>query len=110
MLCCHLIFGESQFDDSFRISHAGLRELSFREKAQLAVDLGLPVIEAARTEFETLNDCRELRDACGELDVEGTFVGRPGIMVRSVRPKLENQTIEVYGNWGPQAVAPRDDD
>ena len=74
------------------------------------MDLGLPVIEAARTEFATLDDCRELLDACGELGVEVISLVRPGVMVRSVRPKLENQTIEVYGNWGPQAVAPRDDD
>ena len=54
----------------------GLRELSFRQKAQLAVDLGLPVIEAARTEFETLDDCRDLWDACAELGVGG-HVPRP---------------------------------
>ena len=42
----------------------GLRELSFREKAQLAADLGLPVIEVARTEFSTLADCDELNEAC----------------------------------------------
>ena len=53
----------------------GLRELSFRQKAQLAADLGLPAIEVARTEFATLDDCRELRDACAELGVEVTSVG-----------------------------------
>jgi ectoine hydroxylase-related dioxygenase (phytanoyl-CoA dioxygenase family) len=44
------------------------------------------------------------------LQVSGQAMGRPGTIVQGVRPKLENQTIEVYGNWGPQAVAPRDDD
>ena len=69
----------------------GLRELSFREKAQLAADLGLPVIEAARTEFATLDDCRELRDACGELGVEVTSVG--GAM-NLCDPTLEEETLE----------------
>ena len=53
----------------------GLRELSFRQKAQLAADLGLPVIEVGRPEFASLDDCRELRDACGELGVAVTSVG-----------------------------------
>ena len=44
------------------------------------------------------------------LQVSGQAMGRPGTLVRGVRPKLESQSIEVYGNWGPQAVAPRDDD
>ena len=54
----------------------GLRELSFWEKAQLAADLGLPVIVAARTEFAALDDCRDLWDACAELGVGG-HVPRP---------------------------------
>ena len=53
----------------------GLRELSFRQKAQLAVDLGLPVIEAARTEFASLEDCKELKAASAELGVEVTSMG-----------------------------------
>lgn len=69
----------------------GLRELSFRQKAQLAADLGLPVIEVARTEFETLDDCRELRDACGELGVQVTSVG--GAM-NLCDPSLEEETTE----------------
>ena len=69
----------------------GLRELSFREKAQLAADLGLPVIEVGRPEFATLDECRELRDACGELGVEVTSVG--GSM-NLCDPALEEETTE----------------
>ncbi|MDE2815082.1 MAG: sugar phosphate isomerase/epimerase [Chloroflexota bacterium] len=69
----------------------GLRELSFRQKAQLAADLGLPVIEVGRPEFATLDDCRELRDACGELGVEVTSVG--GSM-NLCDPALEKETTE----------------
>jgi len=69
----------------------GLRELSFWQKAQLAADLGLPVIEVGRPEFATLDDCRELRDACGELGVEVTSVG--GSM-NLCDPALEEETTE----------------
>ena len=69
----------------------GLRGLSFREKAQLAADLGLPVIEVARTEFASLDDCRELRDACGELGVAVTSVG--GAM-NLCDPALLEDTLE----------------
>jgi phytanoyl-CoA hydroxylase len=39
--------------------------------------------------------------------VFGQAMGRPGIMVRGVRPKIEGQEVNVYGNWSaPQpAVA-----
>jgi ectoine hydroxylase-related dioxygenase (phytanoyl-CoA dioxygenase family) len=40
----------------------------------------------------------------------GQAMGRPGIMVHGVRPKVEGVTLDVYGNWGKQAQAPRDDD
>ena len=53
----------------------GLKALSFRQKAQLAADLALPVIEVARTEFDTLDDCREMREACADLGVEITSMG-----------------------------------
>ena len=69
----------------------GLKGLSFREKAQLAADFELPAIEVARTEFATLDDCRELRDACGELGVEVTSVG--GAM-NLCDPTLEEETTE----------------
>jgi ectoine hydroxylase-related dioxygenase (phytanoyl-CoA dioxygenase family) len=29
----------------------------------------------------------------------GQAMGRPGVMVRGVRPKVEGVTISVYGNW-----------
>ena len=53
----------------------GLRELSFRQKVQLAADLWLPAIEVARTEFAALDDCDELNEACAELGVEVTSMG-----------------------------------
>ena len=53
----------------------GLKALSFREKVQLAADLGLPVIEVARTEFASLEDCKELKGASAELGVEVTSMG-----------------------------------
>jgi hypothetical protein len=31
----------------------------------------------------------------------GQGMGRPGILVRGVRPKVEGMTISVYGNWTP---------
>ncbi|MGH2353381.1 MAG: phytanoyl-CoA dioxygenase family protein [Chloroflexota bacterium] len=48
--------------------------------------------------------------------VSGQGMGRPGIMVHGVRPKLEGQAVSVYGNydvyrnWGPEAMPIRDDD
>ena len=54
----------------------GLRELSFRQKAQLAADLGLPVIEAARTEFETLADCDKLKEGQRGIRRGGDVGGR----------------------------------
>ena len=69
----------------------GLRALSFREKVQLAGDLELPVIEVARTEFETLADCRELNEACAELGVEVTSMG--GAM-NLCDPALKDETLE----------------
>lgn len=33
----------------------------------------------------------------------GQAMGRPGIMVRGVRPRVEGQEISVYGNWTPKA-------
>ena len=53
----------------------GLKALSFREKVQLAADLGLPAIEVARTEFASLEDCKELKAASAELGVEVTSMG-----------------------------------
>lgn len=35
----------------------------------------------------------------------GQGLGRPGIMVKGVRPKVEGVEINVYGNWTPPAVA-----
>ena len=69
----------------------GLRELSFREKAQLAADLALPAIEVARTEFDSLGDCDELNAACAELGVEVTSVG--GAMTLC-DPALRAETLE----------------
>ena len=33
----------------------------------------------------------------------GQAFGRPGIIVKGVRPKIEGQEIKVYGNWMPNA-------
>jgi phytanoyl-CoA hydroxylase len=33
------------------------------------------------------------------LQVAGQAMGRPGIMVKGVRPKIDSQEINVYGNW-----------
>lgn len=33
------------------------------------------------------------------LQVGGQAMGRPGIVVRGVRPKIEGQELSVYGNW-----------
>lgn len=35
------------------------------------------------------------------LQVYGQAMGRPGIMVKGVRPKVENYAVNVYGNWSP---------
>ena len=53
----------------------GLKALSYWEKAQRTAALGLPVIEVARTEFASLDDCDELDAACAELGVAVTSVG-----------------------------------
>lgn len=38
--------------------------------------------------------------------VAGQAMGRPGIIVKGVRPKIEDQVVDVYGNWRPaEAVA-----
>ncbi|MCC6446263.1 MAG: phytanoyl-CoA dioxygenase family protein [Armatimonadetes bacterium] len=33
--------------------------------------------------------------------VGGQALGRPGIIVKGVRPKVEGQEVDVYGNWNP---------
>lgn len=40
------------------------------------------------------------------LQVFGQAMGRPGIMVRGVRPKIEGQEISVYGNWTAPKAEP----
>jgi phytanoyl-CoA hydroxylase len=40
------------------------------------------------------------------LQVAGQAMGRPGIMVKGVRPKIEEQEINVYGNWSAPQKAP----
>jgi ectoine hydroxylase-related dioxygenase (phytanoyl-CoA dioxygenase family) len=37
--------------------------------------------------------------------VGGQAMGRPGLIVRGVRPKIEGQQIDVYGNWRPAPKA-----
>ena len=37
------------------------------------------------------------------VQVGGQALGRPGLMVKGVRPKVEGQAISVYGNWGAPA-------
>jgi len=39
------------------------------------------------------------------MQVFGQAMGRPGIIVRGVRPKVEGQTLSVYGNWSPPTAA-----
>jgi phytanoyl-CoA hydroxylase len=39
------------------------------------------------------------------MQVGGQAMGRPGIMVQGVRPKIEGQEISVYGNWTPPKAA-----
>jgi hypothetical protein len=31
----------------------------------------------------------------------GQALGRPGIIVKGVRPKVEGVEVNVYGNWSP---------
>jgi hypothetical protein len=35
----------------------------------------------------------------------GQAMGRPGIVVKGVRPKIEGQEVDVYGNWQRAAAA-----
>ncbi len=35
----------------------------------------------------------------------GQAIGRPGIIVKGIRPKIEDVTVNVYGNWTPQPEA-----
>jgi hypothetical protein len=35
------------------------------------------------------------------LQVGGQAVGRPGLLVKGVRPKVEGHEVSVYGNWTP---------
>ena len=37
------------------------------------------------------------------LQVAGQALGRPGIMVKGVRPKVPGAEVNVYGNWAPPA-------
>ena len=37
--------------------------------------------------------------------VAGQAMGRPGIIVKGVRPKIEGQEVNVYGNWAAQPQA-----
>ena len=39
------------------------------------------------------------------LQVAGQAMGRPGIIVKGVRPKIEGQEVNVYGNWSAPAAA-----
>jgi len=38
------------------------------------------------------------------LQEGGQAMGRPGIIVRGVRPRIEGQELNVYGNWSPRAA------
>jgi len=40
------------------------------------------------------------------LQVAGQAMGRPGIVVKGVRPKIEGQDVNVYGNWSAPAAKP----
>ncbi len=40
------------------------------------------------------------------LQVGGAALGRPGILVKGVRPKVEGAEVNVYGNWTPPAPVP----
>jgi ectoine hydroxylase-related dioxygenase (phytanoyl-CoA dioxygenase family) len=35
----------------------------------------------------------------------GQAMGRPGIIVKGLRPKIEGQEVNVYGNWTPPVAA-----
>ena len=37
--------------------------------------------------------------------IGGQAMGRPGVIVRGVRPKIEGQEVNVYGNWAPSRTA-----
>jgi hypothetical protein len=37
------------------------------------------------------------------IQLGGQAFGRPGLMVKGVRPKVEGVEISVYGNWAPSA-------
>lgn len=39
------------------------------------------------------------------MQTAGQAMGRPGIIVRGVRPKIEGQEINVYGNWSAPKAA-----
>jgi phytanoyl-CoA hydroxylase len=39
------------------------------------------------------------------LQIGGAAIGRPGLMVKGVRPKVEGVTVDVYGNWTPKGAA-----
>ena len=34
----------------------------------------------------------------------GQAMGRPGLIVKGVRPKVEDTEVDVYGNWRPAAA------
>ena len=70
----------------------GLKALSFREKVQLAADLGLPVIEVARTEFASLEDCKELKAASAEFGRRGDVHGRRNGPVQPDSPGRDTGT------------------
>jgi ectoine hydroxylase-related dioxygenase (phytanoyl-CoA dioxygenase family) len=38
------------------------------------------------------------------IQVGGQSLGRPGMMVKGVRPKIEGQSVDVYGNWEARAT------
>jgi len=40
------------------------------------------------------------------LQIGGQAIGRPGLMVKGVRPKVEGTEINVYGNWTPPSAVP----
>jgi phytanoyl-CoA hydroxylase len=39
------------------------------------------------------------------LQLGGAAIGRPGLIVKGVRPKIEGVEISVYGNWTPATAA-----
>ena len=38
--------------------------------------------------------------------IGGAAIGRPGLMVKGVRPKVDGVEVNVYGNWTPPVQAP----